>query len=124
MEKIAAGTQHIKGMSLRNLKLFRQFYFAYPEIGQALTAQFQPLDFTGNLPPSLSNSVTVKRQALTALLERVKDTKKIGVNSEELIEKMSFTHLIELSKIDDRLKRAFYEIECIKGNWSVTGMHF
>ena len=32
---------------------------------------------------------------------------------------MSFTHLAELIRIDDPLKRAFYEIECIRGNWSV-----
>jgi hypothetical protein len=29
----------IKGMSATNLKLFRQFYMAYPEIGQSLTDQ-------------------------------------------------------------------------------------
>ncbi len=28
-----------KGFSVRNLKLFRQFYMAFPEIGQLLTAQ-------------------------------------------------------------------------------------
>ena len=31
----------------------------------------------------------------------------------------SFTHFIELIKIDDELKRTFYEVETIKGNWSV-----
>ena len=119
MEKIAADTQHIKGMSLRNLKLFRQFYFAYPEIGQSLTVQFQPIDPIGKFPHFLSDSLIVKGQLLTALLKKTKKVKEISINSGELIEKVSFTHLIELSKIDDRLKRAFYEIECIKGNWSV-----
>ena len=36
-----------------------------------------------------------------------------------LVERLSFTHLVELIAIDDPLKRAFYEIECIRGNWSV-----
>ena len=31
----------------------------------------------------------------------------------------SWTQLIELIRIDDPLKRAFYENECLKGNWSV-----
>ena len=35
-----------------------------------------------------------------------------------LIEKLSFTHIVELMQIEDSLKRAFYEIECIRGSWS------
>lgn len=31
---------------------------------------------------------------------------------------MSFSHIVELIKIDDPLKRAFYELECVKGTWS------
>ena len=33
--------------------------------------------------------------------------------------KLSFTHFVELIKIEDNLKRTFYELECIKGTWSV-----
>jgi predicted nuclease of restriction endonuclease-like (RecB) superfamily len=36
-----------------------------------------------------------------------------------LIERLSFTHIIELLQCDDPIKRAFYEIECIRGEWSV-----
>ena len=36
-----------------------------------------------------------------------------------LVSRLSFTHLAELVAIDDPLKRAFYEMECIRGNWSV-----
>ena len=32
---------------------------------------------------------------------------------------MSFSHFVELLKTDDPLQRAFYEIECVKGTWSV-----
>lgn len=35
-----------------------------------------------------------------------------------LLTHFSFTHFTELIKIDDPLKRAFYEKEAIKGNWS------
>jgi predicted nuclease of restriction endonuclease-like (RecB) superfamily len=31
---------------------------------------------------------------------------------------LSFSHIVELIKIDDPLKRAFYELECVKGTWS------
>ena len=33
---------------------------------------------------------------------------------------LSFSHFIELLKVDNSLKRAFYEVESIKGNWSVA----
>ena len=35
---------------------------------------------------------------------------------------MSFTHFAELIEIDDPLKRSFYEIECIRGNWSTRAL--
>jgi predicted nuclease of restriction endonuclease-like (RecB) superfamily len=36
-----------------------------------------------------------------------------------LISRLSFTHLAELIAIDDPAKRQFYELECLRGNWSV-----
>ena len=41
------------------------------------------------------------------------------VSGKKLVESLSFTHLAELINIDDDMKRAFYEIECMRGNWSV-----
>jgi predicted nuclease of restriction endonuclease-like (RecB) superfamily len=35
---------------------------------------------------------------------------------------LSFTHLAELITVEDPLKRAFYEIECIRGHWSVRAL--
>jgi hypothetical protein len=39
--------------------------------------------------------------------------------SAELVLKFSWSQLQELVRLDDPLKRAFYENECLKGNWSV-----
>lgn len=36
-----------------------------------------------------------------------------------LAESLSFSHFVELIQIDEPLKRIFYEIECINGNWTV-----
>lgn len=41
------------------------------------------------------------------------------VCGELLISSLSFTHISSLLQIDDHTKRAFYEIESIRGNWSV-----
>ena len=37
--------------------------------------------------------------------------------ADKLINNLSFSHFIELMKIDDPLKKSFYEIESIRGNW-------
>lgn len=34
-----------------------------------------------------------------------------GVPAEKLIQKLSFSHFVELSQIDDFVKRTFYEVE-------------
>ncbi len=43
----------------------------------------------------------------------------MGIPASELIQKLSFSHFAELIGVADDTKRAFYEIECIRGNWSV-----
>ena len=39
-------------------------------------------------------------------------------NNQTLL-KLSYSHFRELIKLDDPLKRKFYEIECMRGTWSV-----
>ena len=36
-----------------------------------------------------------------------------------LIATLSFSHFVEIIQLDEPLKRLFYEVECINGNWSV-----
>lgn len=38
---------------------------------------------------------------------------------ELLLEKLTFSHFVELLRIQEPVERAFYEIECVKGVWSV-----
>ena len=39
--------------------------------------------------------------------------------AEKLFQNVSFSHFTELIEIEDSIKRAFYEMECMKGAWSV-----
>jgi predicted nuclease of restriction endonuclease-like (RecB) superfamily len=99
------------GLSHRNLKLFRQFYQRYPQIRQTLSAQLKNSeDFNLHMKfKTLTIGQTVSAQSSSV----------IQVAPDKLVNKLSFSHLVELFEIDDPLKRAFYEIECIKGTWSV-----
>ncbi len=44
---------------------------------------------------------------------------ELQVPVERLVTSLSFSHFAELIAIVDPLKRTFYEVECIRGNWSV-----
>jgi len=97
-----------KGMSRvepRELRRYRQFYVVYPGIWQSLTPELKKaLVPGGRLPvPEIRESVTPE----------------LAVDGKTLVTRLSFTHLAEIMAIDDSLKRTFYEIECIRGNWSV-----
>ena len=41
------------------------------------------------------------------------------ISPDKIIHRLSYSHLELIVDLDDDLKRAFYEIECIRGNWSV-----
>ena len=101
-----------QGLSFRNLKLFKQFYLTYPklmglafaflkemQIGQT-SAQFQLIDFQ-----------------LGTILQPF--AQSFETDPELLVSRLSFSQITLIMQFDDPLQRAFYEIESIKGGWSV-----
>ena len=44
---------------------------------------------------------------------------QLRISPDKIIHRLSYSHLESIVDLDDDLKRAFYEIECIRGNWSV-----
>ena len=52
-------------------------------------------------------------------VQTLSEQSDILVPADKIISKLSFSHITELLQIDDPLKRAFYEMECMKGTWSV-----
>ena len=118
IDKIAESVKHIKGLSARNLNLFRQFYFTYPQIMQTVSAELRSSDL-GKFEVNFKKSTLRIVQTLSAQLQQAENKELIGVSPNGLITNLSFSQFAELIRLDDTLKRAFYEIECIKGNWSV-----
>jgi predicted nuclease of restriction endonuclease-like (RecB) superfamily len=49
-------------------------------------------------------------------------TAQLAMPAEKLLNALSYTHFEQLLGLDDPLKRAFYELECIRGNWSVRAL--
>jgi len=52
--------------------------------------------------------------------KEVRHTRYKGVEASVLLYRLSFSHIIEIAREEDDLKRAFYELQAIKGNWSVA----
>ncbi len=114
-----------KGLSGTNLKLARQFYQSYPHIGGVLKSSF--IDF---LPPSIgqtasdllqdieSESIEIS-QTPSDLLRVDQNPEKTNVYYKQIVERISFSHFIELMKIEDNTKRTFYELQTLKTTLSV-----
>jgi predicted nuclease of restriction endonuclease-like (RecB) superfamily len=96
----------IKNTSATNLRLYRQFYQIYPQIYQTVSDE-------------LLKSLSDKRYAGNTPLLPTKSKKSFGVSAQLLMTRLSFSHIVELIQEVEPLKRAFYEIQTIKGNWSV-----
>jgi predicted nuclease of restriction endonuclease-like (RecB) superfamily len=105
LKTIASKTsKHIKGINDRYLRDCRQFYNTYPQIITIINNLSLPKDIWRSATPKLKTS---------------KKTEPSGINPEIIISRLSYTHILELTKESEPLKRLFYEIQTIKGNWSV-----
>ena len=98
------------GVASRSLRQYRQFYLIYPEIWQAPSAKA----FERLIPSSIWRTLPAKSKTLLP-----PSPKQPAIQALELIQRLSFSHFAELIAISDETKRLFYEIECIRGNWSV-----
>jgi len=129
IESIAEELKHIKGIDKRSLFRFRQFYLYYPQIEEAIRGTVIPeltdLQKRGTLTPILPDP-----EKVGTVTPQLPDSQKVGsatpqlktglfVPGDKILSKLSYTHIEQLLGIDEPLKRTFYEIECIKGTWSV-----
>jgi len=128
----------IKGLSFTALHLCKQFYLSYPQIVQTVSEQFKfknKLLAQSNSTPSKKIIQTLSEQSKTKnklsarstgaspsknIIQTLSEQSK--TNPEILINRLSFSHFIELLKVDTGIKRVFYEVEALKNNWSVRDL--
>lgn len=122
-----------KGLTERRFREFRRLYHVYPQLGKEV------MNYLGaNCPIVLASIVPVDkalgadnemiaiRRTPTAEFETVirrtasaeSEREEWQVPAEKLFYRIPLSHLSLISKIEDPLKRAFYEIETIKGCWT------
>jgi predicted nuclease of restriction endonuclease-like (RecB) superfamily len=104
----------------RELYRFRLFHLTYPQIVETVSPLL-PLvseifrSVTGHSPAPMDEPDNT-----LPIVETL--SPQSGLTGRKLVDSLSFSHFAELIEIEDPLKRAFYELECIRGNWSVRAL--
>jgi predicted nuclease of restriction endonuclease-like (RecB) superfamily len=108
----------VEGIAPRSLRQYRQFYLAYPELCRTRVGA----SCAGNLSPlPIWQTVSAKLRELRPAGCTPHTPMASGplVDPELLLSRLSFSHFAELITIEKQEERAFYEIECLRGAWSV-----
>lgn len=107
-----------KGLNLTLFKNSRRFYLLYPQVGELFGKSPTLSDFLETRGNRQEKSPTPsdfsEGNTISATLSH-----EFKTSPQNLLEKLSFSHITEIMTQDDPLARFFYETECIKGTWSV-----
>ena len=98
--------QHIGNTGRRQLYNYLGFYRRYPQIVRTPSAQTARV-----LPPDALAPIVRTASAQSGL--------PASADPEQLLGRLSYSHFEQLVEIADPLKRLFYEVEILRGNWSV-----
>jgi len=118
----------LKGLHRRALNTCRIFYQTYPQIWLTVSAKLQNIDLKNDILPQIDFSI--KSQSVSGFLEETAEKNiwltasakledNIILPPELLLSRLSYSHFIELIRIEEDLQRLFYEVEAIKNNWSI-----
>lgn len=94
-----------KGLNERRFREFRRLYIVYPQLREEILQYIM----AGN---EIRHSLTAELQ-----ISEVQQN-KWSIPAERLFNKLPYSHLKFISKIKNPIKRAFYEMEAIRGCWS------
>ena len=95
-------TRQINGLGVSMLKSCRQFFRLYPQIRQPAVGEL----------PQLRSVLRIGQPAVDQL--GLAPTPLVP----QVLLRFSWTHFLELIRLNDPWQRAFYENECLKGRWS------
>ena len=102
-----------KGLNERRFREFRRLYLVYPQlkepISQYIASQIQ-----------IRQSLTAESEnGVWKLSTEHPQTETWMIPADRLFNRLSSTHLNTISGIENPVKRAFYEMETMRGCWSV-----
>jgi predicted nuclease of restriction endonuclease-like (RecB) superfamily len=102
----------MRGMSVSSLRDCRQFFLCYPQLHSSIV----------QIASTCRDCAIQIHQTVSGEFEPYENQSVTAYNPEpdELLQHFSFSHFVELMRINDLLKRSFYETEGIQGNWSLS----
>ncbi len=87
----------------RELRRYRQFFLAYPQIRESLPPEAVARLAGGARPAAIRETVSPESH----------------LPGKAMLERFSFSHFVELLQLEEPLQRAFYEVEAYRAHWSV-----
>lgn len=110
---------NLKGLNITLFKRSRVFYLVYPQLVTVIKTVLAPI--SASLMHLLEMQDTEKSASVMHFFQNTKDEQHIGdsIEPQKLISSISFTHFIELIKIDNPVKRMYYEMLTIQTGLSV-----
>lgn len=106
-----------KGLNERRFREFRQLYLVYPQLREPIFHYITSLPQIRRLPSA--EFVEPIRHPLGAELQPFDNNgDRWKIDPYRIFNKIPYAHLKHIIKIDNPVKRAFYEMETIRGCWS------
>ncbi|MBW9279725.1 YhcG family protein [Bacteroides fragilis] len=102
-----------KGLNERRFREFRRLYLVYPQLKEPITQHIASQIQIRRSPTAESENGVWK------LSTEYPQTETWMIPADRLFNRLSSTHLNTISGIENPVKRAFYEMETIRGCWSV-----
>jgi len=118
MREIAGKLTHIKGLRFRQLYVCKDFYVTYPYFLRTVSAKLQQLDTEMKTILQTVSAKSLIEEGME-IGESVTKNNNTQLDPDLLLSHLTFSHFIELIRVEDELQRLFYEVETIKNNWSV-----
>ena len=116
---------NVKGLNERRFREFRRLYLVYPQLKEPIAqyivsrSQIRHTLSAEFIEPirrlSSAESATNIRRMPSAELD---DAKRWMIPADKLFNRLTYSNLMLISTIDNPVKRAFYEMETIRGCWS------
>ena len=106
-----------KGLNERRFREFRRMYLVYPQLREEI---LQYIMAGNEIRHTLSAEFTepIRHSVCAELQTSELQHDKWSIPAERLFNKLPYSHLKFISKIENPTKRAFYEMEAIRGCWS------
>ncbi len=109
---LAKRLKHIKGISTPQLYRFREFYLVYPQIFSTVSRKLQQANL-------LTEKIFSTPSGKLEICNHQDQNNALSYDADTLLDRLSFSHFIELLNAETSIKRSFYEVQSIKNNWSV-----